>query len=686
MKKFFSKSISVFVALTIILSAAVFGFYGFINTVVADAVSEYNLSADARIMKLSNGEWIDTVKVLPGDTVKARLYIGTDYYAGHGEFIFFVDKNALSDDLALSTIYAGAVNPDYSFKYTTTVVKCDKTNVNVRRLVENGYVSSDFADAHYAYVLSFKIDSSNPVCQIYDSEKWLTEFEFTVNEGYTSDISLVILGETVKTPEKNYGKIDFSVGENGGRPSYAASMAAVDVAFSGSSSIVSPYTYVTFNANGGSFDDGELVKNVKASIGSDFSDVSYSAGYPEREGYDFVGWRNAPDTIGYDDFEVFAEWEAVEYYYYFDANGGTFSNGSSLIEGTLPYGASFGSIAVETPVRDGYNFLGWQYTDGVTVDLNSLYMGDEDLILIALWDTPEYKVTFVAGDKTIEQSFRVDSVIAVPDFAGYVINFWKDASGNPVSIPEKMPAQNLVFYADYDVVTPATGYDLSVQFDSDCFGTTAYINASDITSSAVSSGKVGSNTIPDKAKNEQGKYALPAMFLDVVSKDASGNAVAPSSGEKITVRMLIPAEYRTRKDFVLLHWTKSGAIESFSTKSSPANIVRDGDYLVFEVSELGYFGLYAVCDVEVINAPSKVNYKGNLNLSGVQLKIYENDGSVKYITDTSAMTVSGFNSKQIGTQTVMIESGGYCGEFEVTVAYAWWQQIIRILLLGFIWY
>lgn len=686
MKKFFSKSISVFIVLTIILSTAVFGFYGFINTVVADAVSEYNLSAETRFLKQSNGGWIDTVKVMPGEKVKARLYIGTDYYAGHGEFIFFVNKNALSDELALLTVYQGAVNTDYSFKYTTTVLKADKNNVNVKRLIDNGCISADFADAHYAYILSFKIDSTNQVCQIYDSEKWLTEFEFTVNEGYTSDISLVILNETVRTPENPYGKIDFSVGENGSNPSYAASMAAVDVNFNSVSSSISNSVNVTFNANGGAFADGELVKNVKAPIGTDFNYASESAGYPERKGYAFWGWKNAPEIIGYDDFEVVAEWEAVEYHYYFDANGGAFSNGSSMIEGTLPYGESFGSIAVETPVRDGYNFLGWQDAEGITVDLNNLYMGDEDLTLIALWDTPEYKVTFVAGDKTIEQSFRVDSFIAVPDFAGYVVNYWKDASGNPVSIPEKMPAQNLVFYADYDVVTSATGYDVSVQFDSDCFATTAYINASDITSSAISSGKVGSNAIPDKAKNEQGKYAVPAMFLDVTSSDASGNAIAPAAGEKITVRMLIPAECRTRKDFVLLHWTKSGAIESFSTKSSPANIVRDGDYLVFEVSELGYFGLYAVCDVEVINAPSKVNYKGTLNLNGVQLKVYENDGSVKYITDTSSMTVSGFDSKVIGTQTVMIESGGYCGEFEVTVAYAWWQQIIRILLLGFIWY
>ena len=50
------------------------------------------------------------------------------------------------------------------------------------------------------------------------------------------------------------------------------------------------------------------------------------------------------------------------------------------------------------------------------------------------------------------------------------------------------------------------------------------------------------------------------------------------------------------------------------------------------------------------------------------------------------MTVSGYDSSKIGEQTVFVECEGSRAEFTVTVSYAWWQWIIRILLLGFLWY
>ena len=50
------------------------------------------------------------------------------------------------------------------------------------------------------------------------------------------------------------------------------------------------------------------------------------------------------------------------------------------------------------------------------------------------------------------------------------------------------------------------------------------------------------------------------------------------------------------------------------------------------------------------------------------------------------MTASGFSDNQEGSQKVSVEYKGYKTEFTVTVSYVWWQWIIRILLLGFIWY
>ena len=76
----------------------------------------------------------------------------------------------------------------------------------------------------------------------------------------------------------------------------------------------------------------------------------------------------------------------------------------------------------------------------------------------------------------------------------------------------------------------------------------------------------------------------------------------------------------------------------------------------------------------------------SLNLSGLALNMTYADGTTETVTDTSKMNVTGFDNSKTGTQTVTVEYEGVTASFDVTVSYAWWQWIIRILLLGFLWY
>ncbi|MBR4050862.1 MAG: leucine-rich repeat protein [Clostridia bacterium] len=96
-----------------------------------------------------------------------------------------------------------------------------------------------------------------------------------------------------------------------------------------------------------------------------------------------------------------------------------------------------------------------------------------------------------------------------------------------------------------------------------------------------------------------------------------------------------------------------------------------------------------VADIEIITTPTKTAYTyktGNIDLSGIELKVTYEDGYSETVTDTSKMTVSGFDSKKVGNQTVTVEYAGATAEFQVGVSYAWWQWIIRIILLGIFWY
>lgn len=97
-----------------------------------------------------------------------------------------------------------------------------------------------------------------------------------------------------------------------------------------------------------------------------------------------------------------------------------------------------------------------------------------------------------------------------------------------------------------------------------------------------------------------------------------------------------------------------------------------------------------ITSVTVKKSPAKTNYtyKSNesLSLDGIELEAAYSDGTKVTVTDTSQMTASGFSVSDEGTQTVTVEYKGFKAQFNVTVSYAWWQWIIRILLLGFLWY
>lgn len=110
---------------------------------------------------------------------------------------------------------------------------------------------------------------------------------------------------------------------------------------------------------------------------------------------------------------------------------------------------------------------------------------------------------------------------------------------------------------------------------------------------------------------------------------------------------------------------------------------------VYEEAETPEVPEITVTGIKIIAFPNKTQYTykvDSLDLSGLVIKIVYSDGSSKNISDTKAIDAYGFDAGSVGTKTITVAYGGYTDEFEITVSYAWWQWIIRILFLGFIWY
>lgn len=93
--------------------------------------------------------------------------------------------------------------------------------------------------------------------------------------------------------------------------------------------------------------------------------------------------------------------------------------------------------------------------------------------------------------------------------------------------------------------------------------------------------------------------------------------------------------------------------------------------------------------IEIIALPKKTSYAykaESIDLNGIAVKVTYSGGKSEIVTDTEKLETYGFSADSVGTKTITVAHGGHTDSFEITVSYTWWQMIIRILLLGFLWY
>ena len=147
---------------------------------------------------------------------------------------------------------------------------------------------------------------------------------------------------------------------------------------------------VTFDANGGTFEDGSSTKTQTVEEGNKPTEPKA----PTRDGYTFVGWDSEISLVtGNKTYK--AVWEKVleKYNITFDANGGKFNDNKETkvivtTEGQKPQ-------VPENPTRDGYIFSGWD-KEIAEANANTTYT--------AVWEKEKatYQITFDANGGTFE--------------------------------------------------------------------------------------------------------------------------------------------------------------------------------------------------------------------------------------------------------------------------------------------
>ena len=128
---------------------------------------------------------------------------------------------------------------------------------------------------------------------------------------------------------------------------------------------------------------------------------------------------------------------------------------------------------------------------------------------------------------------------------------------------------------------------------------------------------------------------------------------------------------------------------SASAGTKTITVTYEGKTTTFTVTVKASAEAPKLTGIVIKTMPSKTVYTyrrdKNLDTAGLEIEATYSDGSKKMI-DPAACKITGYSAKPAGNKTITVEFEGKTAQFNVTVKYVWWQWIIRILLLGFIWY
>lgn len=224
---------------------------------------------------------------------------------------------------------------------------------------------------------------------------------------------------------------------------------------------------VTFDPNGGTCD------TQKALVG--YNEAISGLPTPKLIGSKFLGWNTSPNGSGtyYTsstkvrtlDLTLYAIWDIQSYTLTFDPNGGTVKTASRKVK----FDSRIGSLP--TPKRDGYEFIGWYYSDGTKATKYDL-MPARDTTLYAKWRGFEYMILFDArsGKCSTESKYvncgDIVGTLPVPTRNGYQFMGWytkTKCNGVKYTSTTVMPEMDITLYAGWKKVTEyATSVKLNV--------------------------------------------------------------------------------------------------------------------------------------------------------------------------------------------------------------------------------
>lgn len=574
--------------------------------------------------KDSTGNWIQTTKAKPGEELKAVLFVDTDYYSNVSTLAFAWNKDYISSNLeySINSFDKVKLNGDYASGVVSLYTQNAKLYSDVEKknafsfAEDYGYLEKGYLDLHD--ILSVSVQQGGDTNFKWNGDTWAIEINLTVNDNafvrnsansgevrVPDELAMSLDKENQIAGTKNRFLINVPKGEEGGKAAKATPMRMFNANITSTPGVISVFSDVKLNANGGKFADNSASKNISGVIGDTVTGLFDNANVPTNGGKQFLGWARTPDAenamtqeqlanfaYDYDEQELFALWsdEVTNTSWKYEVYKMVLvENGDGTYRGeyvqTPDYVSPSTEVAVNTPINAPV-----EPETGFVLDTEKSVTGGvaqagSDNVLKVYYKRELHTVTYYDEDGSIAQKFTdvpygapvpAISDNNVPTKEGHTLT-WEP------TIPSRVGTEDLAFTAKFTPVTYTYTFNANGGVFADgSVVKTMLFNHGDATKAPdtaptkegyVFTGwkQLDGTAMPEKAVGDLTLYAQyePATFT--VSFDSDGGSAVPSEDHKADEEInSFPTP--TKDNAIFVGWTYNGQRISYPFTMPASNI------------------------------------------------------------------------------------------------------------------
>lgn len=451
-----------------------------------------------------------------------------------------------------------------------------------------------------------------------------------------------------------------------------------------------------------------------------------------KTGYSFAGWgtKASGGTI-FDDGDatlipskinsnikngscsttLYAQWKANTLTVNYNVNGGSINSDKYKLSSSLLYYISSGKKVDDIWTynethenglynsgtfgiyKTGYSFAGWgtKSSSGTVLDQNNEDLKPTDIntnikngncstTLYAQWKANSYKIAFNGNGSTsgsmsnLAMTYGSAKNLTANAFSktGYTFNGWNTkANGTGTAYVDKASVKNLTSTKDGTVTLYAQWTKNHTHSYSSKVTKAPTCTESGIKTFTCSCGNSYTQTINATGHSYVKNIVSPTCTEQGYTKTTCSNC------SYVATSNYVSAKGHTYGDWVV---TKQPTTTQTGIKTKTCHC---GATITETMPKLTAPEYFVEFEDDSIDLYYKDVISTNLSTNGSKIIYTSSDTSVAVVNENGKVTAVGTGDATI---TATVEGTSISDTCEINVSYAWWQWIILILLLGFIWY